>query len=218
VHVETAARLARIAKQQGALQFVHMSARGAEIGGTSKYAQSKARGEEAVHTFFPGAVIIRPSVVFGPEDRFFNLFATLAKFLPALPLIGGGGTKLQPVYVGDVAEAMLLCLRRKEAEGQIFELGGPEVYSLRAIMELMLRITGRKRWLFDLPWGQAKFHAALYEMLPLPRPLLTRDQVELLKRDNVLQGAGAKVFRDLGVSPTAAEIILPTYLGRFHKG
>jgi NADH dehydrogenase len=217
IHVETAARIARLAKQNGAQHFVHMSALGASDQSSSSYARSKAAGERAVRTFFPGAVLIRPSIVFGPEDNFFNLFATLARFLPILPLIGGGVTKFQPVYVGDVAEAVSQSLRRPEAQGACYELGGPQIYSFRELLELMLRVTRQKRGFVNLPWPMAKVHAGLHELLPLPRPLITRDQVELLKTDNVIRDPQTKTLGNLGISPTALEVILPTYLGRFRK-
>lgn len=216
VHVETAARIARLAKEQGAAQFIQMSALGADPGSLSDYARSKAAGEQAVRTFFPEATILRPSIVFGPEDNFFNLFATLARFFPFLPLINGGKTKFQPVYVGDVAKAVAEILKRPEAEGQIFELGGPRVYSFRELLEIMMSETGRKRRFFNMSWRLAKLNAAFNELLP--RPLLTRDQVDLLRNDNVIRTSRAKTFRDLGIAPTALEVILPTYLDRFRAG
>ena len=145
VHVETAARIARIAQQNGTRHLVHLSALGSDNGSLSSYARSKAAGERAVRTFFPDAVLIRPSIVFGPEDNFFNLFATLARYSPVLPLIGGGMTRFQPVYVGDVAESILRTLQRPEAQGTTYELGGPQVYSFRELLELMLHITGQRR-------------------------------------------------------------------------
>jgi NADH dehydrogenase len=219
VHVEAAARIARIAKQNGVKHLVHMSALGASAASASLYARSKADGEHAVSTFFPYATIMRPSIIFGPEDRFFNLFATLARYLPVLPLIGGGVTKFQPVYVGDVAEAIELSLARADARATTYELGGPAIYSFRELLEIMMRITGRRRGFIDMPWGFAKIHAALHELLPLPQPLITRDQVELLKSDNVVGArTSAKTLRDLGMTPTALEVILPTYLDRFRRG
>jgi NADH dehydrogenase len=216
LHVETAARIARLAKVQGATHFIQMSALGADANSNSAYARSKAAGEEAVRAFFPEATILRPSIVFGPEDNFFNLFATLARFFPALPLIGGGMTKFQPVYAGDVAEAMVEILFRPEAQGQVFELGGPQVYTFRELLELMMNETGRQRRLIDLSWKLAALQGALFEKLP--RPLITRDQVELLKTDNILRDPRAKTLRDLGITPTSVEMILPTYMDRFRAG
>lgn len=214
VHVETAARIARLAKQNGARHLVHISALGANENSASSYARSKAAGEHAVHTFFPDAAIMRPSVVFGPEDKFFNMFAALAIKSPVLPLIGGGVTKFQPVYVGDVADAIIAALEKPEARGHIFELGGPQVYTFHELMKLMLKVIDRRRFFVNLSWPLAKIQAALMECMP--SPLLTRDQVELLKADNIVQ-TNAKILRDLGIAPTALEVILPTYLNRFRK-
>jgi NADH dehydrogenase len=214
VHVEAAARMARLAKEAGIKYFLHMSALGADEQATSHYGRSKAAGEEAVRTFFPGAVIFRPSIVFGPEDNFFNKFAAMARISPALPLIGGGATKFQPVYVGDVADAMSRALENKQCCGQLYELGGPQTYSFRELLEVMLHEINRKRYLVNMPWGLAKLKAAFLELMP--QPLLTRDQVDLLKRDNVVS-SGTKTFRDLGIHPTALELVLPTYLGRFRS-
>ncbi|MDX2027088.1 MAG: complex I NDUFA9 subunit family protein [Alphaproteobacteria bacterium] len=213
VHVEAAARIARLAKDHGAKNLIHMSALGADAGSASAYARSKAAGEQAVRLFFPDAVVFRPSIVFGPEDNFFNLFATLARFSPVLPLIGGGHTKFQPVYAGDVAAAMQRAIELPDARGKVFELGGPKTYSFRELLETMLRVTGKRRWFLPLSWKLAMFQAAFLEKLP--RPLLTRDQIELLKSDNIIRSPQAKTLKDLGLAPTALEIILPTYLGRF---
>jgi NADH dehydrogenase len=214
MHVEAPARMARLAKEAGVSRFIQMSALGASENSKSKYARSKAAGESAVHAFFPDATILRPSIVFGPEDNFFNRFASLARIAPALPLIGGGATKFQPVYVGDVGDAIMKCLESKATVGKIFELGGPQVYSFRQLMELMMQITGRKTCLVNVPWGIATLQAAFLGMLP--NPLLTSDQVELLKQDNVLNPRKDGLAA-LGVAPTAAEVILPTYLRRFGK-
>ena len=215
VHAEGAARIARAARSAGVESLVHVSAIGADPHAASLYARSKAEGEAAMRTEFPGATILRPSIMFGPEDHFFNRFATLARFAPALPLIGGGHTKFQPVYVGDVAEAIMVALLQPQAKGKLFELGGPRIYSFRDLMELTLRETGRDRLLVNLPFGLAKLEAAFLELLPVPP--LTRDQVELLKHDNVV-AQGAATLADLGISPTAVESILPTYLDRFRAG
>jgi NADH dehydrogenase len=216
IHVETAARIARLARENGVKNFVHLSALGADAASKSKYARSKAAGEAAIRAFFPEAVILRPGVIFGPEDRFLNLFASLARFTPILPLIGGGRTKFQPVYAGDVADAVMAALADPDARGKTFELGGPGVYSFRELLDIMLREVNRKRWLAPLPWGIAKLQAAFLELLP--SPLLTRDQVELLKTDNIIRDPSALTLRDLGVTPTALELILPTTLDRFRKG
>jgi uncharacterized protein YbjT (DUF2867 family) len=215
VHHQGPALLARLAKAAGAKRFVHLSAIGADPAAPAAYARSKAAGEAAVRAAFPDATILRPSVVFGPEDDFFNRFAALARWLPALPLIGGGHTRFQPVYVGDVADAVLAALDRHDAEGATYQLGGPKVYSFRELMELLLREINRRRALLPLPYGLASFQAAFLEWLP--KPPLTRDQVKLLQRDNVV-AVGEPGLIDLGVTPTAAELILPTYLDRFRRG
>lgn len=216
VHVETAARIARLAKQGGAQHLLHMSSLGADGESLSSYARSKAAGERAVRTFFPDAVIIRPSIVFGPGDNFFNMFAKLARISPVLPLIGGGATRFQPVYVGDVAKAMSEVLQRPEARGMAYDLAGPQTYSFRELLELMLHITGQRRCLVGIPWPLAKIQAAIMEHMP--HPMLTRDQVELLKTDNVIRNPHGETLRDLGISPMALEVILPAYLSRFRKG
>jgi NADH dehydrogenase len=215
VHTALPERIARIAARAGVGRFVHVSALGASPDSPSAYARSKAAGEEAVRAAFPSATIIRPSIVFGPEDQFFNRFAGMASISPALPLIGGGLTKFQPVYVGDVADALMATLRRGEAAGATYELGGPGVFSFRELMELLLAEIGMKRLLVPVPWGLARVQARFAELLP-SKPL-TRDQVELLKTDNVLSGQFPGLG-DLGIRPTAVEVILPTYLDRFHKG
>jgi len=194
---------------------VHISAIGADPRSTSAYARSKAAGEQAVRDAFPTATILRPSIVFGPEDDFFNRFAAMAMLSPVLPLIGGGETRFQPVYVGDVAEAAVRVLDDPAAAGRTYELGGPKVYTFRALLELMLAEIRRKRWFVDLPFPVATAQA--YAMSLLPKPPLTPDQVEMLKRDNVVS-SGALTLGTLGIDPVAIEAILPTYLDRFRKG
>lgn len=185
IHVALAARIARVAKEQGAESLLHVSALGANATSSSRYASSKALGEDAVRAFFPEAIIFRPGVLFGPGDGFLNRFANMARFSPFLPLIGGGKTRFQPVYVGDVAKTAMAMLSDYTARGQTLELGGPEIYTLRAMLQLMLKTTGKKRWLIPVPWGIAKILAAFMELLP--NPPLTRDQVELLKTDNIIR-------------------------------
>jgi NADH dehydrogenase len=212
IHVETAARIARISREQGAKRLAHMSALGASVSSPSSYARSKGGGEEAVRTFFPDANIFRPSIVFGPEDNFFNRFAAMARISPWLPLIGGGMTRFQPVYVGDVAEAMVRALGQPHTVGKTYELGGPDILTFRAMMDVMLRVIKRKRGYINIPVSVANLQAVLLEFLPSPP--LTRDQVKLVKTDNFLH-ANARGFNELGITPTNLEIILPTYLGRF---
>lgn len=214
IQAEGPARLARIAASAGASQFVQISAIGADAHAESAYARSKAAGEAGVRAAFPGAVVLRPSIVFGPEDGFFNRFACMARYFPALPIIGGA-TRFQPVYVGDVAEAVIRVLHDPAAHGKTFELGGPRTYTFRALMELMLTVVGRKRVIVDLPFWAANLQATVLEWLPIPP--LTRDQVKLLKRDNTV-AANALGFAALGITPTAVEPIIPTYLDIYRKG
>lgn len=215
VHEEGAATVAKAAAEAGVSSLIHVSALGASADSPAKYARSKAAGEAAVKAAFKKATILRPSVVFGPEDDFFNRFATLAGLSPVLPVIGSGdGPKFQPVYVGDVANAVMASIDNSKAEGQVFELGGPSVYSFREIMKLVLAQTGRKRCLVRLPFWMAEMQGAILGLLPVPP--LTTDQVQLLKSDNVV-GEKAKGFKQLGITPTAAENILPTYLMRFRS-
>jgi NADH dehydrogenase len=230
VHRQGAETVARAAKDCGVGRLVHMSALGADTESRSKYATSKAAGEQAVHAVFPEAAITRPSVVFGPGDGFFNLFASIARLSPVLPVFGcpkpsfhdghidiygNGGVKFQPVYVGDVAAAIVNCIEDPTRAGQIFELGGPAVYSFREIMEMICRETGRRRLLVPIPFMLAKFYAVFLQLLP--KPLLTTDQVELLKQDNVVSGE-LPTLADLGIEPTGPEGIIPTYLDRYRPG
>jgi NADH dehydrogenase len=215
VHHVGPARLARLAREAGAQRFVHISAIGADPRSASAYARTKAAGEEAVRDAFPTATILRPSIVFGPEDQFFNRFAALAMISPALPLIGGGETRFQPVYVGDVADAVVRCIDDPATAGRTYELGGPTVYSFRALIALLLAEIRRKRFLIDIPFGLASLQARVLSLLP--HPPLTPDQVEMLKRDNVVS-SGALTLATLGITPTAVESILPSYLDRFRRG
>ena len=209
------ARLARLAREARIERFVHISAIGADSRSTSAYARTKAAGEAAVRDAFPTVTILRPSVVFGPEDQFFNRFAAIAAISPVLPLIGGGHTRFQPVYVGDVANAVLKCLDDPTTAGRTYELGGPKVYTFRELIQLLLDEIRRKRLLANLPFGLAAAQARLMSILPSPP--LTADQVELLKRDNVVSSS-ALTLSTLGITPTAVEAILPTYLERFRRG
>ncbi len=218
VHVDAPARIARLAKEAGVGGLVQVSAIGADANGPAEYARTKAAGEKAVLDAFPEAVILRPSIVFGPEDQFFNRFAAMAQVSPALPLIGGGETRFQPVHVGDVADAIMAALERDDAKGRTFELGGPRVYTFKALMELMLREIKRRRLLVPIPWGVAEAMGSVGEKVPVITPPITRDQVEMLKRDNVV-GEGMPGLADLGVTqPSAVEVVIPTYLFRFIVG
>lgn len=217
VQARGAAAVARAAAEAGA-RLIHVSALGADAGSSSAYARSKAAGEAAVLEAAPDAVILRPSVIFGPEDSFFNRFAALAQMLPVLPLIGGGETRLQPVFVGDVAEAVLAAVDGRAKPGTVLELGGVDVMTLRAVIEFVLRTTGRRRPLLPIPFGLAKVQAKLLQLLP--SPLLTEDQVELLKHDNVVSGAAeaeGRTLAGLGIHPQTVEAVVPTYLWRFRR-
>jgi uncharacterized protein YbjT (DUF2867 family) len=219
VQADEARAVARAAAEAGVSAFVHVSAIGADTRGTANYARTKGEGEAAVLAAVPGAVILRPSIVFGPEDNFFNQFAGLARMLPALPLIGGGGTRFQPVFVGDVAEAVARALQGGAKPGAVYELGGPEVRTFKELLELTLAETHRSRLLLPLPFGVAKLQARVLQMLP--GQLLTVDQVELLRRDNVVTDAAkaeGRTLEGLGIQPTTLGAILPSYLWRFRKG
>jgi uncharacterized protein YbjT (DUF2867 family) len=212
VHVDLAGRIARAAKAAGAERFLHMSALGADGSSPAAYARTKAAGEAAVREAFPDVTIFRPSVVVGPEDGYFNRFAEMARFLPALPLIGGGKTRFQLVWVGDVADAMVAALEREDSRGETYELGGPRAYTFEETMRYMLEVIGRKRLLVPISFRLASLQARFLELLP--SPLLTRDQVELLKVDNVV-GEGVHTLADLGVKPTPIELVVPDYLIRY---
>ncbi len=215
VHHLGARRIAEAAAAARVEHLVQMSAIGADSAAAADYARSKAAGEQAVRQAFPAAAIVRPSIVFGPEDGFFNLFAALAHLSPVLPLIGGGKTRFQPVYVVDVADAIVKCLVEPGSAGKTYELGGPRVYTFKELLELLLREIRRRRLLVPLPFWLASLEAAFLELLPVPP--LTRDQVRLLKRDNVV-GPDALTLADLGIEPTAVEMVLPTYLDRHRPG
>jgi uncharacterized protein YbjT (DUF2867 family) len=210
--------VARAAAAIGA-RMVHVSALGADENSPSRYAQSKAEGEKAVLAAAPTATIFRPSVVFGPEDQFTNRFASLARVSPVLPLIGGGLTKLQPVYAGDVATAIADAVDGKTRPGATYELGGPEVLTMREIIESILAIIERRRMLVSLPFGLAKLQAMLLQFAPDPLTL-TPDQVVLLRSDNVVSHtakAAELTLEGLGIVPDSLEAIAPQYLWRFRK-
>lgn len=207
--------VAEAARAEGA-KLTHVSAIGADVESTAGYAQTKARGEQAVLETTPDAVIFRPSIMFGPEDGFFNRFAAMARLSPALPLIGGGHTKFQPVYVADVAEAIARSVEGKVEGGRIYELGGPETMTFKQCMEKMLEVIERKRMLVSVPWGLARLQGSLLGLLP--NPLLTRDQVEMLRTDNVVSQTAeqeGRTFAALGIKPQAMDAILPSYLWQY---
>jgi len=216
VQAKGAETIARTAAATGA-RMVHVSAIGADENSPAAYGRSKAAGEQAVLAAVPSATIMRPSVVFGPEDQFTNRFAALARMSPFLPLIGGGATRLQPVYVGDVATAVANAVDGKTKPGGIYELGGPDVLTMREIMEIILRITERKRMLVSLPFGLAKLQALFLQFAPGALKL-TPDQVMMLQTDNVVSDAAKAAgltLEGLGIAPDSMEAIAPQYLWRF---
>jgi NADH dehydrogenase len=219
VHADLPGMIAQACAAEGVERLIHISALASERG-TSRYARTKAAGEIAVRRHFPAATIMRPSVVFGPDDNFFNMFAEMARYIPALPLIGGGKTKFQPVYVGDVADAVVAaCVRPPigdhDPRGKTYELGGPEVIDMREIYERVFIYTRRTRKTVKLPWGVAKMQAGLMGILPAPP--LTPDQVESLKTDNLVM-PGALTLADLGIGATGMGLILPGYLSTYAPG
>jgi NADH dehydrogenase len=217
VHYKAAKRIAEAAAELELESLVHMSALGASEKSASEYARSKAAGEKAVRKAFPKAAIIRPSIVFGREDGFFNLFAAMARFAPALPLIGGGKTRFQPVYVSDVADAIFKTLVDPHCWGQTYELGGPKVYTFKELLQFLLAQIGRRRLLVTVPFWLAEIQGSVLQLLP--QPPLTRDQVELLKSDNVVsRSKKVKTLEDLGIKPHHLELVVPTYLGRYRAG
>jgi uncharacterized protein YbjT (DUF2867 family) len=216
VQDEGARHVAEAAKAAGARALVHVSAIGADANSPSVYARTKAAGETAVEETYPGAVIFRPSVVFGPEDEFFNRFAALARISPVLPLIGGGHTKFQPVFVGDVAQAVVAALEGRASQSAPYELGGPQIMTMREVMERVLAYSMRSRPLVPVPFWFAKLQGAFLQWLP--KPPLTVDQVRLLQTDNVVSEAATKAGRTLeglGIDPVAVASVVPDYLEQF---
>ena len=218
IHAFGAEAAARAAKAAKARLFIQMSALGASPNSSSIYAKSKAEGETRAKAAFPGAIIIRPSIIFGPEDSFFNRFAALSRFVPALPLIGGGHTKFAPVFVGDVAEAFARLVDRGEADGKTYEFSGPQELTFKQLMRFTLDTIGRKRLLVPVPWAVARLQGMVLGLLP--KPLLTADQVELLKTDNVASEEARRdrrTLEGLGIAPSGIEAIVPSYLYRYRK-
>jgi NADH dehydrogenase len=218
LHVMGARNVAAAARAEGVGRLVQMSALGADAASESRYARTKAEGEAAVREIYPDAVVVRPSVVFGPEDHFFNRFAAMAQISPALPLVGGGHNRFQPVFVGDVGKALARTVTATEAAGQTYELGGPAAFTFRQLMELMLAEIGKRRILAPIPWPAAGLLGTLGDLAgALIEPPITADQVILLKTDNVVSGAHPGLA-ELGVTPTTLEAVLPSYLYRYRKG
>ncbi len=215
VHSDFPLLLAKLCKEINIKNLIHISALGVKEKHTSKYMQSKLQGEKNIQENFQRSVILRPSVIFGPEDKFFNTFAGLSQFFPALPLIGGGKTKFAPIYVGDVCKAITKSLELQNTQSAIYELGGPENYTFKELMEILLKEIKKKRFLLNIPFNLAKFQSYFLQMMP--KPLLTPDQVELLKYDNITSGK-YPVLRNLGISGTPIQTVLPKYIYRFRTG
>lgn len=215
VHEQGAETLAREAASAGLARLVLVSGIGADPESASAYVRTRGRGERLVHDAFPGTTIVRPSAMFGPDDALFSMLARLARHLPVLPLIGGGHTRLQPVLVDDVAEAIARLLADPATAGRTYELAGPKVYTMRELFEFVIRITGKRRLLVPVPFVVAEVQARLFELMP--NPPLSTGQVDLLKRDNVASG-NLPGLRELGIEPRTVEQTVPDYLGRLHGG
>ena len=213
MHERGAETVAREAAAAGVPRLVLISGIGAESSSESPYIRARGRGELVVQQAFPGATVVRPSAMFGPGDALFGTLASLARLLPMLPLIGGR-TRLQPVYVEDVAEAVARILADRGTAGHTYELAGPEVYTMRDLVQLTLRLIGRRRLLVPIPFAVAALQARLFAFLPSPP--LTTSQIDLLKKDNVMSGS-LPGFRELGIEPKAVEEVVPSYLGRPHE-
>jgi len=220
LHVDAPARIAKAAKAAGAKRLVHISALGATPDAATAYSRSKAAGEAAVLDAFPGATILRPSVIFGPEDSFFNMFAEMGRTFRVMPYftdvnphsVDGGGTKFQPVYVGDVAAAALKALTEDGHAGKIYDLAGPNVYGMRTLLELINKYSDRDSWICGLPYFIGEAQALVLQFLP--KPPLTPDQIKMLRTDNVADGTHPGL-KDLGIEPSTVESVVPTYLRRF---
>lgn len=217
VHAGGAELVARAAAAQGA-RLVHVSAIGADENATARYARTKGLGEAAVFAAMPDAVVFRPSVIFGPDDDFFNKFAAMARLSPFLPLVGGGHTRFQPVFGGDVGEAVAKAVANETKPGTIYELGGPEIYTFKELMQFVLATIDRRRLLLPIPFWVAKLMGQFLQFLPVPP--LTPDQVELLKQDNVVSAAAqgeGRTLQGLGIEARTVETIVPSYLWRYRK-
>ncbi|OKL44350.1 complex I NDUFA9 subunit family protein [Pseudovibrio exalbescens] len=216
VQAEGAENVAAVCAELGVSRVVHLSAIGADEKSSSMYARTKAAGENAFKKHCPEAIIFRPSIVFGPEDDFFNRFGAMARIAPALPLVGGGKTKFQPVFVGDVAEAVARAVDGEAVPGTTYELGGPEVRTFKECLQILLKVIRRRRPLVNLPFKMARFQARFMQLLP--NPPLTVDQVELLKADNVVSQQAqdeGRTLQGLGIAAHTIEAILPSYVDKF---
>ena len=207
--------LSNLCNEIGIKNLIHVSALGVKEKHSSQYIQSKFQGEKNIQNIFKPSVILRPSLIFGPEDKFFNTFASYARIFPALPLIGGGKTKFAPIYCVDVGKAIVKALELNNSEPKIYELGGPENYSFKELMEILLIEIKKKRFLISIPFSAAKLQSYFLQMLP--NPLLTPDQVDMLKYNNIVSGDHL-TLKDLGITGTTIQVILPKYIYRFRAG
>ena len=217
---EKGARLVAEAARAAGAGLTHVSALGASADSQSHYARSKGKAEAAIREIAPDAVIVRPSIIFGPEDDFFNKFGKMSLLSPFLPAIGGGETKFQPVYVGDVAEVIARSVDGKLEAGATYELGGRDVLTFRECLEMVLEVTGRKRALISMPFGLAALFAGIARLIPMIKRPLTTDQVKLLKTDNIVSDtaeAEGRTLKGLGIRPTQLEVVLPTYLVQYRQ-
>ena len=215
IHAKFPDLLSKLCNKLNIEKLVHVSALGINETVGSQYMQSKLKGEKNILNNFNHSVILRPSIIFGPEDKFFNKFASLAEFFPALPLIGRGLTYFQPIYVGDVAKSIMAVLEKEKINNNIYELGGPQTFTFKELMEILLKQIKKKRFLVPIPFSFAKFQAKILQLLP--KPLLTTDQVEMLKYDNIVTNK-YPTLKDLKINPKTIESVLPSYIWRFRKG
>ena len=215
IHTQFPYLLSNLCNEFEIKNLVHVSALGVKDKHVSKYMQSKLQGEKKIQENFKSSVILRPSVCFGNEDKFFNTFASIAQFSPVIPLVGGGKTKFAPIYVGDVAKAIVKVLELNKLESKIYELGGPSNYSFKELMEILLNEIKKRRFLMPIPFSVAKFYSLFLQMMP--NPLLTPDQVEMLKYNNIVSGK-YPTLKNLGISGKTIQSILPKYIYRFRTG
>ena len=215
IHSKFPELLSKLCNEHGIEKFIHLSALGINEDVKSMYMRTKLQGEKNILNNFDNSIILRPSIVFGPEDKFFNQFASLSQFLPFLPMIGGGQTKFQPIYVGDVAKAIATILETEEIDNKIYELGGAEIFTFQQLMNILLKEIQKRRFLIPIPFSIAKFMARILQLFP--KPLITTDQIEMLKEDNVVSNNYGTLL-DLNIEPTTIESILPHYIYRFRKG
>jgi len=215
IHAKFPDLLSKLCNKLNIEKLVHVSALGINETVGSQYMQSKLKGEKNILNNFNHSVILRPSIIFGPEDKFFNQFASLAEFFPALPLIGRGLTYFQPIYVGDVAKSIMAVLEMEKINNNIYELGGPQTFTFKELMEILLKQIKKKRFLVPIPFSFAKFQAKILQLLP--KPPLTTDQVEMLKYDNIVTNK-YPTLKDLKINPKTIDSILPNYIWRFRRG